>query len=225
MAFRILSFMGFGRKTKEQEIIDLLTEHLKIVSNTKCVLAEIYELAFKGKFDAVAGKIKDVFELERDADQLKKKITIKLHEGAFLPTMRRNLYDLILINDVVCNEIQNAASMFGYLKIFKLPKSIWVILGKLIDKSCESVDQLQKTFIALTDYNKDIDKEIVNMRKIESEADSWQKELFETMYFKIKRDALMIMAVGQLGHFVSEIADRAQEASEKMMLIRIMKQS
>ena len=217
MAFKILSF--FGKKSEEDEVINLLNKHLSLVNDADKVLKESFDFAMKGKYKIVEEKNKKIFEIEREADLLKKKMTTMLYEGAFLPAMRSNLYQMIMANDVVCNDIQNAASMLVYLKIFKLPKSIWSILERLQLKSSESIKQLNLVFGALIDYKKNIDSEVGRIRMIESEADALQKELFETMYFgkKGKKDALIIHTVGKFGHNLSVISDSCQSAAEIML--------
>ncbi len=225
MGFRILSF--FGKKSEEQEVVDLFAKHLAIVKQAKDLLQEVAELAFAKEFDLVKKKSAEVSELERQADALKIEINYKLQKGAFLPSMRTNLYNLITANDQVCNEVKNASNMFIYLKALKVPKEVIPIIRNIIKKAGESVDALQKNFISLSESKQDMERHMSEVRNSESGSDRLQRDVFDTFFFKLKgkKDALTIQTVGKLAHYISSIADEAEDASQVMMLIRIMKQS
>jgi len=91
----------FGSR-REKEVIKLIKEHL----NTVLQACEKFKTGIE-RDDEKA--LKDVCELEKIGDTIRRDIALKLYEGAFIPAVRANLYRFSEVVDEVLDTLEDCA--------------------------------------------------------------------------------------------------------------------
>ena len=224
MAFKILPIFGSKNEVK---ILELIKKHLSLIREANVEFLKVADAAFKKKFDLVLSGAKTIDDIEKQADLIKKEVEKELYGGAFLPATRSNLYTIIEREDQVCNQIQNVANMFIYLKKRKPNNEISEIFKKLVQEASSSINSLDKIAGSLLLENKkDISKEMEEMKRVEKNADLIQRRLFDELLLSNKKmDPISVDFFGNLGHSLSEICDEVKHTCDFVALVFILKQA
>ena len=107
--------MGFFGN-KEREVERLIAEHIEYVKRSVTVLVELFEAYFQGNKD-YRRISKEIHHLEHEADVVRRKIEMKMHEGAFLAMFRE---DFITLSEAV-DKIANKAEAVGDSLVLEHP--------------------------------------------------------------------------------------------------------
>lgn len=221
MALNILPIFG---RDKEKDVVKWFLKHAEVVQEMAKPLQEAVNATFKtGKFKLVVEKSEELNELEKKADQARRKTATLLYEGAFLPVMRSRLYDLSGRLDNVADTIKNVANMFHYLKDKKVPRYLTEILHKLGDNAAKSAELMGPALQALFDNKPEFQGLNDKIKNLEEKSDIYQREVFDRILFDKKLKPVTVQIVGWIGHTLSEVCDEAKHVSDTMVLLRLMK--
>jgi len=99
--------MGFF-DNKERDIEVLMSEHIKFVMQAVSVLVELFDSYLKGE-DSYRELSKKIHDLEHEADKVRRKIELKMHEGAFLAMFREDFIRLSEAIDKIANKAEAVA--------------------------------------------------------------------------------------------------------------------
>lgn len=221
MALKILPIFG---RDKEKEAVKGFLEHVDVVAKMSVPLKEAVDATFKKKdFKLVVEKAKELNDLEKSADQARKKTAAILFEGAFLPVMRSRLYDLSGRIDNVADTIKNVGNMLHYLKGKKIPGYLVEILHKLGNNASNAAELVKPTLQALFDNKPEFQKLNDQIKNLEEKSDIYQREMFDRILFDRKLDPVTVQIVGWIGHTLSEVCDEAKHVSDTMVLLKVMK--
>lgn len=114
--------------------------------------------------------IEEVFRIERDGDEIKRKITQEIYQGAFLPYLRPNVFRLIETVDEILKEIEEAAMNFQ--KIENLKYLDIEEIYSILELNIRVCGVLSKNFSAfLKDPNR-LREGVIVVRMMEKEADN-----------------------------------------------------
>jgi len=220
MALKILPFFG---RDKEKETLALFRKHAEVIASMSKPLQEAVDAAFKKKdFELTEERCKELNKLEKEADFIRKKTAAMLYAGAFLPMMRSRLYDFSGRLDDVADTIQDAANLLHYMKGKKIPKEFIDILHKLGQTAAKSASMIKPAIEALFENKKNFDRLMNDIKTIESEADHYERELFNKLFFKKNMDATAMHVMSWVGIELSKVADKMKKVSDTMVLVKIM---
>jgi len=92
----------------ERDVDRLIGEHIDFVKQCVTSLVELFEAYFSNNpnYEKVSKKIHD---LEHEADIVRRKIELKLHQGAFLPMFREDFITLSEAIDKIANKAEAVA--------------------------------------------------------------------------------------------------------------------
>ena len=113
--------------------------HLKKSIECAQQLHPLFEAAFAGNQDEIQQVVDKINELEHEADQLKNEIRNSLPKSLFMPVDRRDLLELIHMQDSIADSTQEAAGMLT-LKKLKLPEVLKPDALNLIDEVLVTCD-------------------------------------------------------------------------------------
>lgn len=222
MKLGILPIIG---RAPEKDTLNLFIKHVSIIETMRLPLKELLDASLNNKHSVVKKKIEEISLLESKADDVRRKTTLKLYSGAFLPVMRSPLYQLSLQIDNVANTIQDAGNLFRYLKDIHIPKKAIPFLKELVELADKSMLLLKKTLLDLFDNKKDFENNIQKIRETEKAADNIQMDLFDALYLEKNIKSLVLQLLIKTGHTLSEISDEVEDTGDLMVLLKILKQS
>ncbi|NJE85271.1 TIGR00153 family protein [Thermococcus sp. CX2] len=205
---------------KESNVFETIETHLEVVNESLVAFRELIAAYLSGDFERAKAFEREVDQLESKADRLRRSIETMLYEGAFLPTNRGDYVRLSELIDQVADTAESAAHTLILAKP-KVPLEIGDELMELVDSALETYSILVDAVKAL---NVDVDRAIELAKVVEDaeeKADDVEYDvkgkIFEsetiTTYAKIIWNQILTK--------IGDIADRAEDASDQVMLMAI----
>lgn len=221
MALKILPVFG---RDKEKDTVQWFLKHADIIEKMSAPLQEAVDATFgkKKDFKLVVEKAEEISRLEKKADVARRKTASLLYEGAFLPVMRSRFYDLSGRTDNVADAIKNVANMLHYLEGKKVSDSLVVIFYKLGENAIKAAVLVKPALQALFDNKKELHSLVDKIKSLEEESDTYQKYLFDKIFFDKKMNPVTVQIIGWVGHGLSEVCDEAKRVCDTMILLEIM---
>jgi len=145
---------------KEQEVTDNMREHIKLL----CSACYLFRTALE-KDDR--NLMRNLIDLERESDSIRREIISKIYDGAFLPYLRPDLCRFVEIVDHVFDVLEDTAHYYLDGKIPEQIKNECIRIAYLNLKICEMLlitfeamlkgDDLREKTLAIRIYEKKID--------------------------------------------------------------------
>jgi len=205
---------------KESHVFELIEEHLEVVGKTLETFRRLIEAYLQGDFEGAKELEGEVTRLESEADKLRREIELMLYEGAFLPASRGDYVRLSELIDQVADAAESASHTLVLAKP-KVPEELGDELTALVDASIETYLKLVEAVKAL---NEDVDRALELAKEtedLEENADKVEYRLkakvFESETITTYAKLIWNQAITKVG----DIADRAEDASDQVMLMAI----
>ncbi len=159
---------SFWGGSKEVEVIKKIKKHISIL----CSTCQTFKNALETEDEEL---IFMVFDLEREADIVRREIIAHIYEGAFLPFLRPNLCQFVEIVDEAIDEVEDAAQrcILGLnlegikeecIKIASLNLEACEMLSLSFEAFCQGEDLREKN-LAIRIYEKRIDEIKIDLIK------------------------------------------------------------
>jgi predicted phosphate transport protein (TIGR00153 family) len=152
----------------EQEVTDNMRKHIKLL----CSTCDLFRTALE-KDDR--NLMRNLIDLERESDSIRREIISKIYEGAFLPYLRPDLCRFVEIVDHVFDVLEDTAHYYLDGKIPEQIKGECIRVAYLNSKICEMLlitfeamlkgDDLREKTLAIRIYEKKIDDIKFNLIK------------------------------------------------------------
>jgi len=161
-----------------------------------CVYISIkhLELLFEGVNEVDQEKITKAAEAlvkgEHQADLLKKELRHNLPKGLFMPIDRRDLLDVLLMQDQIANQGKAIARLITGRKM-TLPEEMQTLFTEFVAKSINTVKQALAVINELDELLESgfrgrevehVEDMITKLDKIESETDKLQRQLRDVLF-------------------------------------------
>ncbi|BAS68308.1 TIGR00153 family protein [Bathymodiolus septemdierum thioautotrophic gill symbiont] len=170
----------------------------------------------------------DIGHKEGEADILKKKLRAKLPSTFMMPFSRRDLLDLLLIQDSIANTTKDVAGLIINRKM-TLPEAISADVIELTDvciktsaaalKAVNELDELMETAFGNRE-RKVVSSIIDDVNQLESKSDKIQHQI-RTKLFPIEGDypPVDVMFYYRAVEWLGELADSAQKVGSRLEVL------
>lgn len=212
--------MGWIVGKKEQEIVNLVREHLNRVSETLASLSNLLEAYLSQQFDRISELAEEVRRLEHEADVVRRQVENIMYGGAFLPNFRGDLLGIIEAADKVANKAEYVADVLEIEKPY-IPLSLHTDIRRLLDMSVETYNALKMSINYLFE---DLDQVVDYVKKTEErehDVDGIERGLLRQIF------AISDISQGQKMHLkdlvrnIADIADRAEDCSDRVQIVSL----
>jgi predicted phosphate transport protein (TIGR00153 family) len=171
------------------------------------------------KFDLLT---EQVARLESEADAIKRNIRNHLPAGILMPVDKFQFFQYLKEQDHVVDEVEEAMFWLSF-RPRGIPDEVATDFRHLVEAVIPAIEKLPKLVVLATEYFKTraetqrakVKSLIRDIRQDEREADHLERELKFKIFGTIK-DALVVYHVIHLVEIVGDIADHAQNASDRM---------
>jgi uncharacterized protein len=171
---------------------------------------------------------KQIAQLERDADKLKKDVRVHLPKSLFLPVPRSDLLELLSVQDKVANRAKDIAGlMLGRQMMIPVPLSdaFRAFVQRSIDAAAQALtamnelDELLETGFSGREVTL-VERMIEELDAIEHDTDNMQIKLRSDLY-KLEKDLppVDVMFLYQIIEWIGDVADRAQRVGNRLELL------
>lgn len=205
---------------KENDVFKALEDHLNVVRETLTAFRALVEAYVDGRVSEAEKFENEVNELETKADRLRRSIEMMLYEGAFLPANRGDYVRLSELVDQVADAAESAAHTIVLAKP-KVPEELKDEFLKLIDSGIKTYETLMEAVRAL---NTDVDKAMELAKAVEDaeeEADRVEYELKRKVFESEVITTYAKLIWNQILTKIGDIADRAEDASDQVLLMSV----
>lgn len=171
---RFYRWLGWSR---QREVYKICIKHFdKVV----CVVEKLHEFIIKFKNCEVEGCKKlfsEIFNLEREADNIKESIILELSQGPLQPIDREDIMRLMLTIDDIAAHAKAAARKLSFVDPCYIPEHIRNSLVELVEMSCGAVKHLKEAIYNLIKKPQLSIDEAEKVERIEEEVDEYRVNL------------------------------------------------
>jgi len=205
-----------------------MQKHMAEVFLCVSELLPLFEAVIKKDWDKVKEIQKKISDLEGNADKLKKQIRLQLPKGMFMPVSRRDLLEILTMQDKIANTAKDIAGIILGRKM-ELPEPIAKDYLPFVERCIEACAQAQKAINELDELVetgfrghevKLVQKLIKQLDKLESQTDTFEKKTRHKL-FAIEKDLppVDVMFLYKIIELTGDVADRAQQVGSRLQLL------
>jgi uncharacterized protein len=167
-------------------------------------------------------------KLENEADDVKNELRVNLPTSLFLPVDRRDLLDVLQMQDTIANKAKDISGLALGRKMI-LPEIISSTYMELLNRCIDAIRQAQVAIneldeLVVTGFRGDeairVAKMIEELHKIEDETDQIQISLRGDLY-NIEKDLppVDVMFIYKIIEWTGDLADSAQSTGNRLQLM------
>jgi len=136
---------NYFSKIFSQSPFTAMQEHMEIVNECVQLLTPFFKAVLVHDHAAAKQVYKEIRALENKADVLKKKLRLQMPKGLFMPVARRDLLELLLVQDQAANQTKDISGLITGRKM-EFPEPLVVLLPAYV-KRCEDACKHAKKVI------------------------------------------------------------------------------
>ncbi len=205
-----------------------LQEHMSKVFGCVSQLRPLFKAMIAGKDEEVARLQRIITDLEHEADTMKMELRHHLPKGLFMPMDRRDLLEVLLMQDNIANRAKDIAGLIVGRKM-TIPKQMQELFLEYGDRSIAAVaqalditnelDELVETGFRGHEVSR-VENMIKKLNLIESETDEIQVKL-RGILFGLEDDlrATDVMFTYRLIEWVGNVGDCAEKVGSRLQLL------
>jgi predicted phosphate transport protein (TIGR00153 family) len=202
--------------------------HMEIVDQCVHQLSPLFKAILKGDHVQAKEVNREIGKLENKADVLKKKLRLQMPKGLFMPVERRDLLELLLVQDKAANKAKDISGIIIGRKM-TFPQAMAELLPAYV-KRCE--DACKQAKVVINELDELVEtgfagKEVEIVASIINELDVIEKDT-DKMQIKI-RVALMkiekdlppvdVIFYYNIIESIGEVADISQRIGSRVELL------
>lgn len=219
-----VNFLGVFAKSP----IKPLEQHIDKTTQAAKRLVPFFEAVKAGDWDKATTLQKEISQLERDADQLKREIRMSLPSGIFMPMQRTDLLEMLTQQDKIANKAKDIAGrVIG--RQMQIPEPMQEDFTLYVTRCIDAVKQARKAINELDDLletgfrGREVDlveEMIQQLDLIEDDTDSMQISLRRQL-FQIEKELnpVDVMFLYKILEWVGDLADLAERTGARLELM------
>jgi len=202
--------------------------HMAIVARCMAEVPPMLDALIAGDADGVGRAQTRIFELEKEADDLKNQVRIHLPKGLFMPVDRRDLLEILALQDAIANTAQDIAGLL-VTRTMTVPEDMKAPLRELVARCMETfehslaivneLDELVETGFRGPEAKR-VEAMVAEIERIEAETDRLGMDLARALF--AQEDSLGAVSVvlwDRLIRWIGALADNAQRVGDRLLLL------
>jgi len=205
-----------------------LQKHMRVVVKCAREVMPLIEALAAGDQKRVVEFETSIFELEAEADRIKHELRAHLPKSLFMPVDRRDLLEVLNLQDAIANVAQDIAGLLIERKM-SIPEFLHEPLLKLTARCIDTVDQAGKVIeeldelLAIGFRGREVDlvnEMLEELNVIEDETDDLGIALARALFDHEKElDPVSVMMWYQIIEWVGDLADYAEKVGDHLRLL------
>ena len=208
--------------------ISPLQNHMQRVYETVLHLPALFEAMIAEDWKTVKKFQKKVASGEGAADEMKREMRHHLPKGLFMPVDRRDVLDVLMMQDLIANQAKDVAGVILSRKM-SLPQDMrdaFQVFGqRCVDCVAQSLgvinelDELLETGFRGREVDR-VEQMIEELNEIENETDKLQRKLQNALFdHEDDMSPIDVMFTYKIISSVGQIADYAQRVGSRLQLM------
>lgn len=206
---------------KESQVEKYGQTHVEIVFDSILKLKEVMPCFYTGNFEELDVKVDELSKLEHDADIIRRKMELEFYHGAFLPFDREDRIVLAELVDSV-SDMAEATAYSISLSRLDFPSKGKGDFEEFIDIIIKTVSVLKECIEKLDDDMGESIAKAHEVEDLEDIADAQERKIIKTLYqlyHEEKIDILTLVELKNIATKMGNIVDRAENASDRALII------
>jgi predicted phosphate transport protein (TIGR00153 family) len=169
-----------------------------------------------------------IFEKEAEADKIKHELRASLPKSLFMPVDRRDLLEVLQLQDTIANTAQDIAGLLIERKM-NIPEFLRTPLAELTERCIDTVELSAKVIeeldelLAIGFRGREVDRVdamLVNLNEVEDETDELGIKLARALFdHESELDPVSVMMWYQIIEWVGDLADYAEKVGDHLRLL------
>lgn len=205
-----------------------LQEHMRIVKECVAEVPGLFDALIAGDQDGVVKHKDIIFAKEDEADKIQNELRMHLPKSLFMPVDRRDLLDLLEMQDTIANVSQDIAGLMVERNM-SVPAGMDDTLKAFVQRcvdTCnhaatiiEEMDELVEMGFRGREASK-VDEMVARLGEIEDETDTMGMDLARAL-FSMEDDLkpVSVMFWYQMIQWIGDIADYAEKSGDRVRLM------
>jgi len=205
-----------------------LQTHMSGVLDCVNELTVFIDAVVKQDWDAAAISQKKISNLEKDADKLKKQLRLQLPNSLFMPVSRRDLLEVLTMQDKIANKAKDIAGLILGRKIC-FPEAVGApfiaFVARSVDASAQAgkaineLDELIETGFSGKEVSL-VKSMIEELDRIESDTDKMQVAIRAEIFVReTEMPPIEVMFLYKVIDWTGDLADIAQRVGSRLHLM------
>jgi predicted phosphate transport protein (TIGR00153 family) len=205
-----------------------LQEHMAAVVECVELVPSLFESILSNDESATEQIKDDIFEKEANADRVKNELRLHLPRSMFLPVDRRDLLDVLDMQDSIADVAQDIAGLL-YERRMAVPDPLRADLPAFVDQCvavCRSVSEIIDHLDEMLELgfrsrkSGDIDEMISHVNALEDTTDRLEMKLARTLFrHEESLPPVSVIFWHQLLEWIGDIADYAEKVANRLRLM------
>lgn len=205
-----------------------LQTHMASVQECIVELVPFFEAALQEDWKDAKAQQKKIAKLEGEADKLKRKLRLHLPKSLFMPVSRRDLLEVLTMQDKIANKAKDIAGIIIGRKM-TFPDTMHEKLVNFVSRSIDASKQAQEAINELDELVetgfggkevKLVESMIKQLDAIESETDKLQVKVRAEL-FKKEKDLppVDVMFMYRVIDWIGDLGDLSQRVGSRLELM------
>ncbi|GDY27152.1 MULTISPECIES: TIGR00153 family protein [unclassified Agarivorans] len=205
-----------------------LEEHINVVHECCEVLVPFFEAVLDKDWKTAAKRRRDISNLEKEADRMKREIRLNLPGGIFMPIERSDVLELLTHQDRIANKAKDISGrMLG--RKMELPPKLAEMFMAYLARCLEATGKAKDAINELEDLletgfrGREVDlvkKMVHELDVIEDDTDAQQIKIRRKLQkIEKKLDPIDAMFLYFIIEAIGELADQAQRVGARLELM------
>ena len=205
-----------------------MQEHMGIVAECVAEVPPLFEALIAGDQAGVARAQERIFERERAADVIKQDIRIHLPKGLFMPVDRRDLLEVLDMQDAIADTAQDIAGLL-VTRTMTVPEDMRADLRTLVQRCVETCNQAHTVINELDELVEigfrgpeaaRVEQMVKDLGRIEDETDALGMALVTALFAHEEHmSPVSVMFWYRLIHWIGNLADYAERVGNRLLLL------
>jgi predicted phosphate transport protein (TIGR00153 family) len=208
--------------------VEPLEKHVNIAYRCTRELIRFFAAVVKEDWDAANVSRDKIAALEHQADNLKKKIRLRLPKSLFMPVPREDLLELLLVQDKMANRTKDVSGIVIGRKM-KIPAAIADDFLEFVSRNVDAAKQARKSVRELDELFTTgfrgaevslVESMIEELDRIETDTDDRQAALRGALFeIEEQLEPVNVIFLYRVIELTGEIADMAERVGRRLELL------
>ncbi|MBF0255266.1 MAG: TIGR00153 family protein [Gammaproteobacteria bacterium] len=205
-----------------------LQEHMRIIRACVAEVPALFDALASGDAASLSQQRDLIFTKEAEADRLKQQLSAHLPKSLFMPVDRRDLLDLLSVQDGIANIAQDIAGLLTERQM-PIPAGMEAGVLALVKRSVETcdhaatiieeLDELLATGFRGQEASR-VGEMIAQLHEMENETDLMGIDLARQLFaMEDQMKPVSVMFWYQLLQWIGDLADYAEKVGDRMELL------
>jgi len=205
-----------------------MQQHMGVVYECVGLVPALFDALMAGDQKALAETQQAIFAKEQEADKIKQQVRLHLPRSLFLPVDRRDLLDVLAVQDSIADTAQDIAGLLLQREM-TVPKDMQADLSQLVRRCVDAcgqsnsiigeLDELIETGFRGPEATR-VEEMVAELNRIETETDDLAIALARSLFkHEDTMSPVSVMFWYRIIQWISNLADNAEKVGDRLMLL------